>query len=120
VATGTNAATLDTPTEGVEEVLFSPDGKTLAGVSRAAPEVYLWDVASGRRTATYEKRLSRPRPRLFRYVWDAFPQAFEEHALVPLSVFFAPDGRLMALGFDNRDSTTVQMWQVTSSLGPKK
>lgn len=120
VATGKNIASLDTLSEGVEEIRFSPDGKTLAAVSRGLPEICFWDVASGKRTATWKSMCHRPRPRLFRYVWDALPRVFEEHDFIPLSVWFRPDGGIVALGFDNRDNTTVEMRQVTGVAFRKK
>jgi len=114
VTTGKSTATLDTPGDGAEGLIFSPDGKTLAAVSCGSPEVYLWDAVSGKRTASWEKTYRRPRPRLLRFIWDTFPSIFEEHTYVPLSVLFTPDGKIVALGFDNRDNTTVEMWQVAA------
>ena len=119
VTTGTATATPDTPSEGVEGLTFSADAKTLAAVARALPEVHFWDAHSGKKTATWEKSWRRPRPRLFRFLWDTFPSAFKEHAFVPLSVCFTPDGGAVAFGFDNRDNTTVEMWQLGAVPGAK-
>jgi WD40 repeat protein len=110
-STGTKTATIDPSSEGVQGLTFSPDGKTLAAVDAGCPKIYVWDVVSGKKTATYEKSHRRPRPRLCRYVWDMFPETFKEYSHVPKSVWFKRDGELMALGFDIRDNTTVLMWQ---------
>jgi WD40 repeat protein len=120
VAAGTNTATLDTPGDGAEGLVFSPDGKTLAAVGSGSPEVYLWDAATGKQTATWEKSCRRPRPRLLRSIWDAFPDIFEEHTYVPLSVLFTADGKMVALGFDNRDDTTLALWQVAAATSVRK
>jgi WD40 repeat protein len=114
VATGTITAALETPGDGAEGLVFSPDGNTLAAVCSDSPEVYFWDTVSGKQTGTWEKSYRRPRPRLLRYVWDVFPNIFEEHTYVPLAVFFTPEGKVIALGYDDRDNTTVEMWQVTA------
>lgn len=111
--TGTILATLETSGEGVESLVFSPDGKSLAAVNADSPhEVYLWDILSGTRTTVaLERSYRRPRPRLFRYVWDTFPGIFQDHAF-PLSVGFRPDGKLVVFGVDVRDETTVKMWRI--------
>jgi Tol biopolymer transport system component len=116
-STGTKTATIDTPSEGVQGLTFSPDGKTLAAVAAGSPEIHVWDVVSGKKTATYEKSYRRPRPRLCRYACDMCPGDFEEHWHVPKSVWFTRDGELMALGFDNRDNTTVLMWKAAGVPG---
>src|SRR5262249_40800049 len=110
----TNSAVLDTPSEGVHSGMFSLDGKTLAAVSSSSPEVYIWDVASGKIKGTFEHSDRRHRPRLLRFVWDAFPSIFKECTHVPLSVLFTPDGKFVAFGFDNCETTIVKMWQVTA------
>jgi WD40 repeat protein len=111
VSTGKNTATFEADGEAVRSVTFSPDGKVLASLGECGNEIKLWDTVSGKEIVTFEKSYRRPRPRLFRYVWDAFPGLFEEHAYVPLSVWFTPGGKIMAFGFDDRDNTTVKMWQ---------
>lgn len=114
VATGMKMATIDDFGEGLESLIFSPDGKTLAAA--CCGSVYVWDLVGGKPSAVYEKSYRRPRPRLFRYVWDAFPGTFKEHHYVPLAVSFTPHGKIVAFGFDTEDNTTVKMWQVTEDL----
>jgi WD40 repeat protein len=103
---------LDVPADGADGLVFGPDGKTLAAVSRSDPEVFVWNVDGSKTPAEFAKRYSRPRPRLFGYFWDSFPGIFQEHAYVPQAVFFTPQGMLIAFGHDSLDSTTVLMWQV--------
>src|SRR5437773_797357 len=105
VATGTKNATLGDEIEGLD---LSPDGKALAALS-TGPSFSLWDVASGEETVIREKGSRRPRPRLLRYIWDAFPAIFEEYSYVPKALLFTSDGKITALGYDNRDDTTVKM-----------
>jgi len=112
IATGRQTATLDTPEEGVEGLVFSSDGRTLAAVPRCGPELYRWDVHTGKTIATWKRSCPRPRPRVFRYIWDAFPCIFEEHDFIPRSVCFTAGG-VMTLGFDNRDETTIEMWRAS-------
>jgi WD40 repeat protein len=114
VTAGKSVTTIEAPGEGVEGLAFSPDGKTLAAVDVAYGEVCFWDVASGQKAATWQRSHARPRPRLLRYIWDAFPGVFQEHSFVPLSVSFTPGGRVVALGYDTLDNTTLQMWPVAA------
>jgi WD40 repeat protein len=68
--------------EVVWSVAFSPDGKTLASAS-VLGSVFLWDVQSGRRTAT---------PLRFN------PRGREEEINPAYSVAFSPDGSVLAVG----------------------
>jgi WD40 repeat protein len=74
--------TLEGGPEVVWSVAFSPDGKTLASAS-VLGSVFLWDVKSGRRTAT---------PQRFNVMGR------EEDINPAYSVAFSPDGSLLAAG----------------------
>ena len=69
----------------VSSVVFSPDGKTIAGGSK--DEIKLWDVATGTLKAT-----------------------LEGHGDSVSSVAFSPDGKSLASGSADR---TVRLWDVT-------
>jgi WD40 repeat protein len=105
---------LDPPGDAVGSLVFSPDGKILAAPSLSSPELYDWDLASGKLRATYKKGSHGPPPRLLRYTWDFLPGVFQDHSYVPLSVSITPTGIIMALGFDNCDEMTVTMWKAGS------
>ena len=69
----------------VEDVAFSPDGKTLAMASREG-SVQLWDVATGKHLET-----------------------LKGHSSVVSAVVFSPDGRTMASGSHDQ---TVRLWNI--------
>ena len=70
--------------------MFSPDCKTLASLSWSSGELKLWDVATGKSTATPAW--------LERKVWSAA---------------FSPDGRTLALGGVEKDGT-IDLWDLAS------
>ncbi len=107
-------ATLDGHDENIDCLAFSPDGKTLASLGNDE-RILLWDVPSGRIRTRFEKDYHRPRPRLFRMIrsfLDSLPGPADEHANVPLTVRFTPDGKIVAMGYDARADSTVKMWPV--------
>ena len=69
----------------VEDVAFSPDGKTLAMASREG-NVQLWDVATGKLLET-----------------------LKGHSSAVMAVVFSPDGRTLASGSSDQ---TVRLWNV--------
>ena len=69
----------------VEDVAFSPDGKTLAMASREGT-VHLWDVATGKLLET-----------------------LKGHSSAVDAVVFSPDGRTLASGGSDQ---TVRLWNV--------
>ena len=69
----------------VEDVAFSPDGKTLALASREGT-VQLWDVATGKLLET-----------------------LKGHSSAVMAVAFSPDGRTLASGSSDQ---TVRLWNV--------
>ena len=103
VATGRKTADLDTPGKHstLYAMAFSPDGKTLAtGTSPNDPldpndtgNTYLWDVATGRKTAT----LASPIPGSTVY-----------------SVAFSPDGKTLATGTTNNDDGKTYLWDLAT------
>ena len=71
----------------VASVAFSPDGHTLA-VGDVAGQIGLWDMTTGRRTAS-----------------------LAQGATTATSVTFSPDGHILAVGDDNGNIT---LWDVTT------
>ena len=69
----------------VEDVAFSPDGKTLAMASREG-SVQLWDVATGKHLET-----------------------LKGHSAAVSAVVFSPDGRTLASGSHDQ---TVRLWNI--------
>ena len=67
---------------------FSPDGKTLASGSEDRT-VKLWDVASGKNTATVK-----------------------EHTGSVFSVAFSPDGKMLASASQDE---TIKLWRVMAT-----
>ena len=78
---------------GVNSVVFSPDGKTLAsGGGNFKGEVILWDVGRRELKAAFT--------------------ANSKHGIN--SVAFSPNGKLLATGSDDH---TVKLWDVSQVLG---
>jgi WD40 repeat protein len=71
----------------VEDVAFSPDGKTLALASREG-SVQLWDVAAGK-----------------------LLESLKGHSGAVTAVVFSPDGRTLASGGTDK---TVRLWNVAT------
>jgi WD40 repeat protein len=80
--------------EFVWSVAFSPDGKTLASAS-VLGSVFLWDIKSGKRTATLQRfnRMGR-----------------EEDVNSAYSVAFSPDGNILAAG----TIRGIKLWDMKS------
>jgi WD40 repeat protein len=82
---------------GVESLSFSPDGKTLASACSGC-SIKLWDVASGRNTATMKEE--GPGAKKLPYRWA--------------TAAFSPDGKKLATGgWFNR----VKLWDVATLKG---
>jgi len=92
VATGAEIRTFTKHPSYVRSVVFSPDGKTLAG-GRGDHIIKLWEVATGTEIRTFTGRASKGR-------------AGEVH-----SIAFTPDGKMMASGgWDG----TIRLWDVAT------
>jgi WD40 repeat protein len=90
-------AILEGHVEAVESVSFSPDGKTLASACSHC-SIKLWDVASGRNTATLKEEGLGAKE--LPYLWA--------------TAAFSPDGKKLATGgWYNR----VKMWDVATLKG---
>ena len=90
-------AILEGHVEAVESVSFSPDGKTLASACSGC-SIKLWDVASGRNTATLKEKA--PGAKKLPYLWA--------------TAAFSPDGKMFATGgWFNR----VKVWDVATLKG---
>jgi WD40 repeat protein len=81
------------PTPVAFSVAFSPDGKTLAAASAMATR--LWDVASGKNTATLKE-----------YV--------REKNLVVVTLAFSPDGKTLACGRNDDAAFEITLWDVAT------
>lgn len=89
----------ETSADYVEFLAFSADGKTLAlGTDEA---IGLWNLASGKNTATFGRGHRPLSPSMDRAL----------NGISIRSVFFTPDGKLMALGSSDK---TVKLWQVAA------
>jgi WD40 repeat protein len=87
------------PDDYIDEVVFSPEGKTLVALSSLADRIDLWDVASGRKMTTFD---------------------YSGQSNMLRSLWVRADGRLFALGnVGHPDYKTVKMWPVTS-LGVRR
>ncbi len=80
--------TLEGHNDCVHWVAFSPDGKTLASVSRNYT-VMLWDVGTGKETAT-----------------------LKGHTGAVFGIAFSPDGKTVASGSDDG---TIKLWDVATA-----
>jgi RNA polymerase sigma factor (sigma-70 family) len=74
---------------GLEQLAFSPDGKTLAAASLGSP-VPLWDVATGKQLRTLRAGIG------------------------VYGVAFSPDGRRLATGGADGTGGAVKVWEVAS------
>jgi len=92
---------------------FSADGKTLASVE-GCDTIRLWDMASYKNTATFDNKY-HPGP-LGELLRRYFPSvAGERRCLYVSSVWFNPDGKVVALGSSGvGDHETIEMWQVAA------
>jgi WD40 repeat protein len=108
VRSGRLEATLVRPKEfeyddGVGNVVFSTDGKTL--ITSGSYTIYLWDVAD----AKLRSNLIDPKLTLFPSFWNKLKESSHSDSIYTLAL--SPDGRILASG--SRD-TTLKLWDVTT------
>ncbi len=89
VETGEKRTTVSTQTQKVANVVYAPDGKTIATARRQDNTVYFWDTATGKSKGTLER------------VGSGSIQSF----------VYAPDGKTIATAGGWTDNV-VQVWDV--------
>lgn len=97
--------------EYVRYMAFSPDGATL--VMGNAETIGLWDVATGKNTAAF-RLWQHPLDLSFPGILDSLGLRVKDHWRWIDSVFYTPEGKLMALGVDD---STVTLWEVHRRVG---
>ena len=133
VTTGKKRTTLSVQTQHVANVVFAPDGKTIATARKRDNTVYFWDTATGKTKGTLE-RVGRGRVQSFVYspdgntiataggwtdnvvqLWDAQTGAHKAtltgHTKQVNSVAYSPDGTAIASGSTDG---TVRLWDVAT------
>ena len=106
------------------DILFSPDGKTIAGVSEIEREIYLWDVSTGTRKAVIEgvngsfspdgKTLATTGYDDEIRLWDV-STGTRKAVIEGVNGSFSPDGKTLATtGYDDE----IRLWNV--STGTRK
>jgi WD40 repeat protein len=94
-------------TDYVDYIAFSPDGRTLAaGTSEV---IGVWNLTTGKYTGSYGWN-QRPFDWTIWSLLDSLGVTDDSHRSVR-SVWFSPDGKLFALGFDG---DSVMMWQASA------
>jgi WD40 repeat protein len=87
--------------DGVENVLFSTDGKTL--ITSSTERIYLWDVATGK----LRSKLVDPSLTQFPSFWNKLKEYSHSDSIYTLAL--SPDGQILASG--SRD-TTAKLWDL--------
>ena len=131
VETGEKRTTVSTQTQKVANVVYAPDGKTIATARRQDNTVYLWDTATGKSKGTLE-RVGSGSVQSFVYapdgktiataggwtdnvvqVWDAQTGAHKTtltgHTKRVNSVSYSPDGNTIAAGGTDG---TARLWDI--------
>ena len=93
------------PVAAACSLAFSPDGKVLAigAGNHEAPEVRLWDVATGKNTLTLKSQ-----------AWPRDPSESVNGPRVFRSVAFSPDGTILAAGGGYGPHGETRLWDATT------
>lgn len=129
VANGKDIATIKGHTDRVESLAFSPDGKALASASDGETTVKVWDVATGRSTATFShstnircvayspdgKTIASGGNDNVVYLWDVSTgknTLLKGHTDCIFSLAFSPDGKTVASASGDM---TIKLWDTAAT-----
>ncbi len=133
VTTGEKRTTVSVQTQRVANIVYAPDGNTIATARKQDHTVYLWDTATGKSKGTLQ-RVGRGSVQSFVYapdgktiataggwtgtfvqVWDAqtgaHKKTFTGHTKQVNAVAYSLDGKTLVSGSTDG---TVRLWEVTT------
>ena len=133
VATGEKRTTISVQTQQVANVVYAPDGSTIATARKRDNTVYLWDAATGKSKGTLE-RIGKGSVQSFVYapdgntiataggwsdtvvqLWDAQTGAHKTtlsgHTQAVNSIAYSPDGTIIASGSTDG---SVRLWDAAA------
>jgi WD40 repeat protein len=113
VDTGKELRSIKGPATGLGSLLFSPDGKVLAGRDGASPAIHLFETASGKELHQLGGQPMNPAGAVF------FANGFGA-----TSMAFSPDGKTLAAGETTFDggklATALRLWETASGKEQRK